>query len=717
MNSAAAGWLQVALLVAALAACYVPLGNYIARIFTAKEHWRVERGIYKLCGIDPEADMRWSVYVRSMLAFSFVSVLFLYLIERTQHWLFLSVGMSNVTPDTAWNTAASFTTNTNWQNYSGESTMSYLTQMSGLAVQNFMSAAVGLVVAIAMIRGFTRSKTDRLGNFWVDVTRAVIRLLLPISVIGALILVAGGAIDNFASYHTITTLSGAHQTIVGGPVASQEVIKELGNNGGGFFNANSAHPFENPNPFTNWFEIFLLLLIPFSLPRTFGKMVGSNRQGYALVAVMVIIWLAAVGGISFFETHMGTAGIAPQLAHGAAEGTETRFGTPGCSLFAASTTVTSTGAVNCFHDSLTPFGGGIALFDIALGEIAPGGIGAGMYGILVLAIGHRVRGRADGRPDAGVHRQEDPAHRDEVRGAVLPDDPGAHADRGGVVDRHAERPERHLQPRPARADRGHVRVRIRGQQQRVGVRGPGHRRHLVPDARRHRDAARPVRAGDLRPGPGRVAGQTGAGAGERRHAGYENTAVRRHARRRDPHPRRPDLLPRARAGTVRRRTALMAVTTTPPGPRLRLPLGRPTEPHRVGGGLLDPKMLWKSTPDAFKKLDPRVQIKNPVMFVVEVGAVLTLYTAIRHSTVFNWTIVVWLFLTVVFANLAEAVAEGRGKAQADTLRRAKRETMARRLLNWQPGADRSALREESVAGTALHARRLRGRRGGRAHSR
>jgi potassium-transporting ATPase potassium-binding subunit len=386
MSSTAAGWLQFALLFVALAACYVPLGNYIARVFTDARHWRVERGIYKLCGIDPEADMRWGVYVRSILAFSLVGVLFLYLLERTQHWLFLSVGMANVAPVTAWNTAASFVTNTNWQNYSGESTMSYLTQMGGLAVQNFLSAAVGLAVAIAMIRGFTRSRTDRLGNFWVDLVRAVIRLLLPLSIIGALILVASGAIENLAAYHTITTLIGGHQTIPGGAVASQEVIKDMGNNGGGFFNANSAHPFESPNPFTNWFEIFLLLLIPFATPRAFGKMVRDNKQGYALVAVMAIIWLVAVAGISFFETHMGTAGIAPQLAHGAAEGTETRFGTPGCSLFAASTTLTSTGAVNCFHDSLTPFGGAITLMDMALGEIAPGGIGAGMYGILILAI-------------------------------------------------------------------------------------------------------------------------------------------------------------------------------------------------------------------------------------------------------------------------------------------------------------------------------------------
>ena len=384
MNSALAGWLQIALLVAALAVCYVPLGNHMARIFTTDKHWRVERGVYKVIGIDPTADQKWSAYLRSMLAFSAVSVLFLYGFERLQHFLLLSMGMNNVPPALAWNTAVSFTTNTNWQNYSGESTMGYAVQMAGLAVQNFMSAAVGIVVAIALIRGFMRSRTGNLGNFWVDVTRAVFRLLLPLSIIGAIVYMAGGVIDNFSAYHTVTTLSGGHQTVVGGPVASQEVIKNMGNNGGGFFNANSAHPFENPNPFTNWFTIFLLLVIPFATPRAFGKMVKDNRQGYALLAVMAIIWLAAVGGISFFEAQH--AGIAPQLAHGAMEGKNVAFGTPGSSLFAASTTVTSTGAVNSFHDSFTPFGGGIALFDIALGEIAPGGVGAGMYGILVLAI-------------------------------------------------------------------------------------------------------------------------------------------------------------------------------------------------------------------------------------------------------------------------------------------------------------------------------------------
>ena len=384
MNSSLAGVLQLIVLVVALAACYRPLGDYIARIFTSDKHLRVERGFYKIVGIDPDADQRWGTYARSLLAFSVVSVLFLYLMMRIQHWLPYSNGMANVSPTTAWNTAASFVTNTNWQNYSGESTMGYTVQMAGLAVQNFLSAAVGLAVAIALIRGFMRSRTDRLGNFWVDVTRGTVRLLIPISVVGGIILMATGVIDNFNLTHTISTLIGGQQTMVGGPVASQEVIKELGNNGGGFFNANSAHPFENPNGFSNWFEIFLLLLIPFALPRTFGKMVGDNRQGYILVAVMAGLWLAAVGGVTFFEwQHAGTA---LQAAGGAMEGKEVRFGIPGSSLFGGSTTVTSTGAVNSFHDSYTAFGGGVLLFDMMLGEVVPGGIGAGMYGLLMLAV-------------------------------------------------------------------------------------------------------------------------------------------------------------------------------------------------------------------------------------------------------------------------------------------------------------------------------------------
>ncbi|MGH3268876.1 MAG: potassium-transporting ATPase subunit KdpA [Trebonia sp.] len=384
MNPSLAGLLQIVLLVAALAVCYKPLGDYIARVFMSPKHLRAESAFYRVMGIDTEADQRWGAYARSMLAFSGTCVLFLYLLQRIQHWLPYSNGQANVPPFLAWNTAASFVTNTNWQNYSGETTMGYVVQMAGLAVQNFDSAAVGIVVVIALIRGFARSKTDRLGNFWVDTTRIVVRVLLPLSVVGAIILMATGVIDNFNATHVISTLTGGRQNMVGGPVASQEVIKEMGNNGGGFFNANSAHPFENPNPFSNLFEIFLILVIPFSLPRTFGKMVGDNRQGYLLVAVMAFLWLISVGGITFFEwQHAGTA---LQAAGGAMEGKEVRFGIPGSSLFASSTTVTSTGAVNSFHDSFTAFGGGIILFNMMLGEVVPGGVGAGLYGMLMLAV-------------------------------------------------------------------------------------------------------------------------------------------------------------------------------------------------------------------------------------------------------------------------------------------------------------------------------------------
>ncbi|MBO0807828.1 MAG: potassium-transporting ATPase subunit KdpA [Actinobacteria bacterium] len=384
MSPALAGWLQLGLLLVALGVCWRPLGDYIARVVTATRHWRPERGLYKVMGVDPEADQLWGAYLRSVLAFSAVSVLFLYGLLRLQHYLLLSLGMPNVPPALAWNTAASFVTNTNWQNYGGESTLGYLVQMSGLAVQNFLSAAAGIAVAVALVRGFIRSRTGTLGNFWVDLARVTIRVLLPLSIIGGLVLAGSGLVDNLTATHTISTLTGGHQTMVGGPVASQEVIKEMGNNGGGFYNANSAHPFENPNGFSNLFEIFLILVIPFALTRTFGAMVKDKRQGYALLAIMVIVWLASVAGVTFFEAQH--AGQAAQAAHAAMEGKEVRFGIPGSSLFAASTTATSTGAVNSFHDSFTPFGGGIVLFNMMMGEVVPGGVGAGLYGILILAI-------------------------------------------------------------------------------------------------------------------------------------------------------------------------------------------------------------------------------------------------------------------------------------------------------------------------------------------
>lgn len=384
MSETAAGWLQAAVLIAALAVTYRPLGDYLARVFTSPKHWRAEQFLYRAMGVDGTADQRWPIYLRSVLAFSAVSVLFLYGLQRLQNHLLLSLGFGPVRPDQAFNTAASFVTNTNWQSYSGESTMGYLVQMAGLAVQNFVSAAVGITVVIALIRGFTRSQTDRLGNFWVDLTRCMLRILLPMATAFAIVLVAGGAVQNLTGPHVITTLAGAQQGIPGGPVASQEAIKELGTNGGGFYNANSAHPFENPNPLTNLVEIYLLLVISFSLPRTFGRMVGDDRQGYAIVGVMATIWAGSVAALSYLESGMHSP--AAMAAGAALEGKEVRFGPAASALFASSTTLTSTGAVNAAHDSLTPFGGGITLFNMMLGEIAPGGTGSGLYGMLILAV-------------------------------------------------------------------------------------------------------------------------------------------------------------------------------------------------------------------------------------------------------------------------------------------------------------------------------------------
>jgi potassium-transporting ATPase potassium-binding subunit len=323
-----------------------------------------------------------------LLAFSAISILFLFVFQLVQGKLPLHLNnpATPMTPALAWNTAVSFVTNTNWQGYSGESTMGHLVQMAGLAVQNFVSAAVGIAVAIALVRGLARRNTGELGNFWVDLVRGTIKILLPISVIAAIILVAGGAIQNFHLHDQVanTIAGGGPQTITGGPVASQEAIKELGTNGGGFYNANSAHPFENPNPWTNWLEIFLLLVISFSLPRTFGRMVDSKKQGYAIASVMASLSLISVSFMMWFQLqHHGTV---PTAVGSAMEGVEQRFGVANSAVFADATTLTSTGAVDSFHDSYTSLGGMITLFNMQLGEVAPGGTGSGLYGMLILAI-------------------------------------------------------------------------------------------------------------------------------------------------------------------------------------------------------------------------------------------------------------------------------------------------------------------------------------------
>jgi K+-transporting ATPase ATPase A chain len=384
MSATAAGWLQVALLVAALAVVHRPLGDGMARVFTSPRHNRAERLVYRAVGVDADAEQRWPTYLRSVLAFSLVSVLVLYGLQRVQPLLPLSNGRPAVEQGSAWNTAVSFVTNTNWQGYSGESTMGNLVQMAGLAVQNFLSAAVGLAVAVALVRGFARTGTDRLGNFWVDVTRAVTRILLPLSVLATVVLVLGGVVQNLSPGTDASTLSGATQFLPGGPVASQEAIKELGTNGGGFFNANSAHPFEAPAAWISLVQIFLLLVIPFSLPRTFGRMVGDRRQGYAILGVMASLAALSAALLSWFEARAG--GSATQLAGAAMEGKEVRFGVPLSALFGTATTLTSTGAVNSMHDSFTPLGGAMTLVNMMLGEVAPGGVGSGLYGMLVLAV-------------------------------------------------------------------------------------------------------------------------------------------------------------------------------------------------------------------------------------------------------------------------------------------------------------------------------------------
>ncbi|MDT5056627.1 MAG: potassium-transporting ATPase potassium-binding subunit [Mycobacterium sp.] len=387
MGTTTAGIIFLALLIVALAAVHVPLGDYMYRVYSSDKHSRVERVIYRLIGADPKSEQSWGAYARSVLAFSAISVLFLFIFQLIQGKLPLHLNdpATPMTPALAWNTAVSFITNTNWQAYSGESTDGHLVQMAGFAVQNFVSAAVGIAVAIALVRGFARKRTGDLGNFWVDLVRGTIRILLPISVVAAILLIAGGAIQNFHLHDQIAnTLAGGQQTITGGPVASQEAIKELGTNGGGFYNANSAHPFENPTSWTNWLEIFLLLAISFSLPRTFGRMVGSKKQGYAIASVMASLYLISVTFMMWFQLqHHGTV---PTSVGAAMEGVEQRFGIANSAVFADSTTLTSTGAVDSFHDSYTSLGGMITMFNMQLGEVAPGGTGSGLYGMLILAV-------------------------------------------------------------------------------------------------------------------------------------------------------------------------------------------------------------------------------------------------------------------------------------------------------------------------------------------
>ena len=385
-----ASWLQAGALVTFVVVGTRLLGPYLARVYAGgpapgdRVFRPVERLVYRAAGVDPEREQPWTVYALSLLAFSLVSVLGLYALQRLQGVLPLNpTGVGAVPPALAFDTAVSFVTNTNWQNYGGEQTMSHLTQMAGLTVQNFVSAAVGMSVAIALVRGLTRRRSETIGNFWADLTRTTVRVLLPLATVLALLLASQGVVQTLRGAADAQTVQGATQSIYRAPIASQEAIKELGTNGGGIANANSAHPFENPTAFTNFVEMAAILLIPFALTYAFGRLVGSQRQGWAIFAAMLALWLGSAAAATYFEVHGN-----PRIDVAAAnmEGKEVRFGAPASALFAAATTGTSTGAVISSHDSFTPGGGAVPLVNMLLGEVSPGGVGAGLYGMLVFAL-------------------------------------------------------------------------------------------------------------------------------------------------------------------------------------------------------------------------------------------------------------------------------------------------------------------------------------------
>jgi K+-transporting ATPase ATPase A chain len=397
-----AGWLELAFLIVALVATTPLLGGYLAKVYDPtlgrplgdRVFSAIERPIYRVCRVDPDSEQRWNTYAMSLLAFSLVSVLVLYAQLRLQSHLFLNPDhFGGVDPKLSFNTAVSFLTNTNWQAY-GDGVMTYLTQMTGLAFHNFVSAAAGAAVAVALIRGLVRRRSRTIGNFWVDLVRTSVRVLLPLAFLAAIVFMSQGVVDNFHGSTTVTTVAGQTQVIPGGPVASQEAIKEGGQNGGGFFGANSAHPFENPNGIANMLQLWLILAIPFAFTYSFGKMARDQKQGWVVFAAMFVLWLGMLLIITPLEasgnSKFSAAGVNQQAsslqAGGNMEGKETRYGPISCGIYAASTTSTSDGAINCQHDSLTPLGGGAALVNMMYGEVSPGGTGSGLYGMLIFAL-------------------------------------------------------------------------------------------------------------------------------------------------------------------------------------------------------------------------------------------------------------------------------------------------------------------------------------------
>ncbi|HXA63380.1 MAG TPA: potassium-transporting ATPase subunit KdpA [Streptosporangiaceae bacterium] len=378
------GWCQAVAVIVIVGVLHVPLGDYLARVYGSSRHLRAERALYRLIGVAPDEDQRWTRYLGSVLAFSAMGVLLLYGLLRLQTYLPRPWGHQGMDPALAFNTAVSFTTNTSWQNYAGESALGHLGLAAGLGVEAFASAAVGMCVAVALVRGLARRETDRLGNFWVDLTRSCVRILLPLSLLFGVVFVGLGVVQNFSGGLDVAALAGGHQTILGGPVASWEPIKLISGDGGGAFNANSAHPFENPGPVANLIEIVLMLLIPTAFIRMFGRMIGDRRQGWALLVVAAVLFAAGMVAMGAAETvHHGTVAAA---AGSAAEGTETRFGLPASALFGQAATASADGATNSSYDSFASLGGGMLLANMMLGEVSPGGAGSGLYGLLIMAM-------------------------------------------------------------------------------------------------------------------------------------------------------------------------------------------------------------------------------------------------------------------------------------------------------------------------------------------
>ncbi len=673
----AAGWAQLLVLVAAIVGGTRLLGPYLAGVFGDDERafggrffLRLERPIYRLCGIDERREQRWTTYAQSLLAFSAASVLLLFGIQRLQGTLpFNPTDVGGVPTALSWNTAVSFVTNTNWQNYASESTMSHLTQMAGLAVQNFVSAAVGLAVAVALIRGLARRRSSTIGSFWVDLVRGTVRVLLPLAMVFTVVVVSQGAVQTLRGPEVATTVEGATQSIPGGPFASQEGIKEIGTNGGGTLNANSAHPLSNPNGFTNLFQIAALLLIPFGLTYAYGRMVKDQKQGWVVFGAMFALWAGSVALASGSEVqgnrdidHLGarvTQEVGDGQAGGNMEGKEVRFGPAASGLFAASTTGTSTGAVNSAHDSFTPLGGMAPLVNMMLGEVNPGGVGAGLYGMLVFALlAVFIAGLMVGRTPEYLGKKIQAAEMKlvvlyivAVPLAVL-GFLGASVLLGtassSILPGHQGTPHGLTEVAYAFTSAGNNNGSAFGgltgatdwYNTTLGMAMLG--RSLLPD--------------DPGPGHRRVAGPEAARPAVGGHVPDGNPTVRRTARGRGPHRRRLDLLPGAR-----------------PRPDRGAPLA-----------VIESTLLRRAVGDAFVKLHPRTMARNPVMFVVEIGSVLTTFVFLRdfgsatgEENLFAGLVAAWLWFTVLFANLAEAVAEGRGKAQADSLRKARADTVAR----------------------------------------